>query len=109
MAKPGRVRPRSSISATDKSLRNGVLLKEDTEAALIRTGDGLVVEILNQLKQQVEHQTNIGEMSGGIAQPDAEFRGNAQQAGRDFYQYIIDARPSDTAVEPGANNKTEHN
>jgi len=40
--------------------------------------------IFSQPQQQPEHQTNIGEMNGGIAQPDSEFRGNVQQAGRDI-------------------------
>jgi hypothetical protein len=88
------------IALYEKSL----LSKENLKAAL--TGMGMnpaeMDAVFNQIQQQVDHQTNIGEMSGGLAQPGSEFQEDVQQAGRDFHQINIDARRFDLAPEPGA-------
>ncbi|MEN8759857.1 MAG: SUMF1/EgtB/PvdO family nonheme iron enzyme [Desulfobacterales bacterium] len=82
----------------------GLLSKENLQAAL--TGMGMDTaeadSLFNQIQQQVDHQTNIGEMSAGIVQPHSEFQGDVQQAGRDFNQYLIDARRFDIVPGPGA-------
>lgn len=63
-------------------------------------------KVFNHIQQQMEHLTNIGNMSGGIAQPNAEFREDVQQAGRDFYQFI-DARRVGKETESLVSNKIE--
>ncbi len=106
MAKSPKPNHEAQLAQLKELYRKGLLSKENFQAAI--TGMGMdPAQVFSQMQQQVGHQTNIGEMRGGIAQPDSEFRGDVQQAGRDINQILIDARRFETAAEPDAIRKPD--
>ena len=104
MVKPDETDREAQLTQLKELYRKGLLSKENFQAAI--TGLGMdPVKVFNQLQQKIEHQTNVRKMSGGIAQPDAIFRGDVHQAGRDIHQIIINGRTTETTAEKLANNK----
>ena len=60
--------------------------------------------IFSQTQQQTEHQTNIGEMNGGVVMSGTKVNGDLHQAGRDIrigdqYKIIYSEKPQPAALD----------